>query len=543
MPVNKTNGIARTHPRTASALRPFHATAFSVIWSATVVANIGTWMYSAATGWLMTTLSSDPLTVSLVQVAASLPIVLFALPAGAMADIFDKRLLLVAFEIMVTFVSVIFAFLVWSSEVTPVTLLVFTFLIGTCGALTAPAWQSIVPHLVPQSDLGAAIAANSVGINISRAIGPTVGGVLTASLGIAAPFWIDAVSNLGVIGALIWWRPARNTKRLQTEHLGSAVRIGLGHAWHNPNLRSTLWRTLGFALFASAYWALLPLVARNQLEGGPDLYGILLGGIGAGAIGGAFVLPRVKEMLGPDRLVQAASLGTSIALILFGCANNVQTALAASLIAGVSWIAALSTLNVSAQLALPEWVRGRGLSLYITVLFGALTLGSGLWGAVAASLNLTLAHLIAAAGAIIVVPLTLRWKLHAGTGADLTPSMHWPPPVTAYDVALDTGPVLVTVEYHIEPENRDKFLVELERVGNERRRDGAYRWGLFEDTGESGRFLETFLLSSWLEHLLQHERVTKTDRVAQDAAEEFQIKGPPVVTHLIAAIPHDRRAI
>jgi hypothetical protein len=380
------------------------------------------------------------------------------------------------------------------------------------------------------------VAANSVGFNISRAIGPALGGAIIAGFGIAAPFWLDAISNLGVIGALWWWRsPQKRGPSLPAERFGNAIIAGIRYARHNRHLRATLVRALGFFLFGSAYWALLPLVARSQIAGGPELYGILLGAIGAGAVGGAFVLPWLKAMLGADRLVMAGTLGTAAALVLFAVARDTVTGLTASLIAGVSWIGVLASLNVSAQVALPEWVRGRGLALYMTVFFGALTLGSAVWGKVAGVVGLPFAHFIAAAGALVVIPLTWRWKLQTGAGVDLTPSMHWPAPITTREIEHDRGPVLVTVEYRIDSKDRDAFLIALGKLARERRRDGAYAWRVFEDIAEEGRFVETFLVDSWVEHLRQHERVTQADRELQELVNRFQIDGAPKVTHLIAA--------
>jgi MFS family permease len=517
---------------------PFRHATFTVLWTATVVANIGTWMYNAASGWLMTGLNPDPLMVSMVQVATTLPMFLFALPAGALADIVDKRRFLILAEGATTAASAIFAGLVWLDLVTPGNLLLFTFLIGAGGALTAPAWQSIVPQLVPKQDLHPAVAANSVGINISRAVGPALGGVITAGLGIAAPFWLNAFSNLGIIGALLWWRsPQKGTRHLPVERFSSAIRMGFRHTRSNPHLRATLIRGVAFFLFASAYWALLPLVARNQIAGGPDLYGFLLGAIGAGAVVGAFALPWLKAKLGPDRLVAAGTLGTAISVVLFGLARDSTTALSASIVAGASWIAVLSSLNVSAQLALPEWVRGRGLAMFVTAFFGAITLGSAIWGQIAGMAGLPAAHFLAAAGALAAIPLTWRWKLQTGAGVDLTPSMHWPTPVVTHEVEQDRGPVLVTVDYRIDPQERKSFLAALEKLGHERRRDGAYAWGVFEDAAVEGRMVETFLVESWLEHLRQHERVTNADRVLQDAVLRFHTKGTPKVTHLIASEP------
>jgi predicted MFS family arabinose efflux permease len=523
-------------PGETSSFAPFHYPAFTVLWVATVVSNIGIWMQNAAAGWLMTSLDPDPLIVSLVQVATAVPMFLFALPAGALADIVDRRKLLVVVQVVVSALLAVLAFLVWAERATPAILLLFTFLGAIGSALIAPAWQSIVPQLVPRPQLPPAVALNSVGLNVSRAVGPALAGVIIAAWGIAAPFWLNAVSNVGIIAALLWWHPAVQASRhLPVEHLGSAVRTGLRYARNNPHLRAILFRGAAFFLFASAYWALLPLVARSQIAGGPGLFGFMLGAIGAGAVGGAFALPWLKSRLGPDRLVAAATLGTAVAMAMYAVARDPATGLAASVIAGVSWIAALSSLNVSAQMALPEWVRGRGLAMFVTVFFGALSLGSALWGQAAGLAGLPAALLIAAAGAVVAIPLTWRWKLQTGADIDFSPSMHWQAPVVAQDVEHDRGPVLIVVEYRIDPGQRQPFLTALDKLGQERRRDGAYAWGVFEDAAAPGRMVETFLVESWLEHLRQHERVTNADRIVQDAVHRFHVEGTPTVTHLIAA--------
>ena len=432
--------------------------------------------------------------------------------------------------------STIYAVIVWFDLATPLNLLLFTFLIGVAGTLTSPAWQAVVPQLVPKQNLDLAIAANSVGINVSRAIGPALGGIFVARIGIGAPFWINAFSNLGVIGALLWWRPPQSgTQHLPVERFGSAVRVGFRHARNNRHLRATLIRAVAFFVFASAYWALLPLVARSQIAGGPDLYGYLLGAIGAAAVSAALALPWLKKKLGPDGVVAAGTLGTAIAMVLFGVARDSATALSASIIAGASWIAVIASLNVSAQVALPDWVRGRGLAIFVTAFFGALSLGSVIWGQAAGMVGLPAAHFLAAAGAMLTIPLTWRWKLQTGVKIDLAPSMHWPTPILSHAVEQDRGPVLVTVEYRINPNEREPFLVALEKLGHERRRDGAYAWGIFEDTANEGRFLETFLVESWLEHLRQHERVTNADHVLQKAVVRFQQGKTAIVTHFVAA--------
>lgn len=493
-------------------------------------------MYNLASGWLMMSLDANPFIVSMVQVANSLPMFLLAIPAGALVDIVDRRKFLIFGESAITVTSIMFAALVWLHLITPGSLLAFAFIVTVGSAITAPAWQAVVAQLVPKADLSSAVAANSAGINVSRAVGPAIGGVLVSSLGLAAPFWLDAFSNIGVIAALVWWRPPKRSEhRLPPETFGRAMRTGLRHARYNVHLRSTLIRAFGFFMFASAYWALLPLIVRNQITGGPALYGVLLGAIGISAVTGALAMPWFTAKWDADRLLVVATLATALATILFALARAPVTAVAASLLAGASWIVALSTLNVSAQVALPEWVRGRGLAMYVTVMFGALSIGSAVWGKVAAETGLPAALFFAAGGALVAIPLTWRQKLQTGANVDFSPSMHWPAPVTTFAVEADRGPVLVTTEYRIDPRNRELFLQALGRFGRERRRDGAYDWGVFEDPAVQGRFVETFLTDSWLEHLRLHQRVTNADRVLQEGVRRFQVGGEPKTTHLIGA--------
>lgn len=497
-------------------------------------------MSAAASGWLMTSLDPHPLSVSLVQVASSLPLFLWAIPGGALADLLDRRKFLIAGELTIMAASIPLAVLVSWHLVTPKNLLLITFAVSSGFAVIAPAWQAVVTQLVPRAELAAAISANTVSINVSRALGPAISGVLVHVLSIAAPFWFDAFSNIGVIGALLVWHPAsRDQVKLPPESFGSAVRTGLRHARFNAPLAATLIRTAAFMVFASAYWALLPILTRTQIGGGPALYGILLGAIGAAAVATSLMLPGATSMLGAGRLLALATIGTAIAMVLFGLAHSAALALVAAVVAGACWIAAVSSLNVSAQVALPEWVRGRGLAVFVTVLFGAMSLGSSLWGEVAALEGLPAAHFLAAAGALVAAALTWRWKLQTGSGLDLSPSMHWPAPITTRQIEGDRGPVLVTIEYRIDTHHRAAFLHALARYARERRRDGAYRWQVFEDPAEEGKFVETFLTDSWLEHLHQHARVTRADRLLEQAVRRFQVGEGPKTTHLVAVRPDD----
>jgi MFS family permease len=508
--------------------------AFTVVLIASSASNVGFAMFDTSTNWLMTSLNPDPRMVSAVQVATTLPMFLLTLPAGALTDIIDARRLLIGAQLAVTAISVVFAVVVTLHLATPPVLLATTFCLGATGALAAPAWLVITPMLVPKQDLDSAIAINNASYNVSRAIGPAIGGLAIAAVSIVLPFWCFCIGNLAVLAALLWWRaPRRARESLPAERLFSAVLTGLRYARNNRDLDSTLIRAVAFFPFASAYWALLPLVARQQMHNGPEVYGILLGMIGAGSILGSLALNGLKARLGPDRLAALGTVGTILALALYGAARHPAVAGIASLVAGMSWITMMTTLFVSAQVALPEWVRGRGLAIFLTVFFGAMTVGSAVWGKVASVEGLSTTLYIASAGAAVGMILTLRWPLQGAAALDLTPSMHWRTPVFVHRVEDDEGPILLTVEYRIDPADATAFLAVIHEIGLERKRDGAYAWGVFEDTQTSGRIVETFLIQSLLELKHLRTRVTIADRMIEEQARTF-LKEPPKVTFLVS---------
>lgn len=519
-----------------SAWSPFRSQAFIVLWGATVISNIGTWMHEVGAAWLMTSLSASALIVALVQTATTLPIFLFALPAGALADIVDRRKLLLVVQALMALLTLLVSALVFLEQMSAPLLLLFTFLLGSCAAFIAPAWQSIVPALVPRQDLQAAVALNSVGINISRALGPALAGLLIVVLGITAPFAINALSFIGVIFALFWWRPPhKHADDLPSEPILGAIVGGLRYVRHSRPLMAVLWRT--FALFssASAFWALLPLIARAELSGDAGLYGILLGAAGLGAVIGALLLPRLRRYLNPNAVVLVATL--LIALLAVALAGATQPVFVALLcfIFGAVWISALSTLNVSVQTALPDWVRSRGLSIYLMVIFGAMSGGSALWGLVASISSVDTALLFAAAALVLGALVTYKARLHWGESVDLSPSMHWPAPALMdQEVAHDRSPVMVLIEYRIAEENEASFLERIMALGRVRKQLGAFNWGVLEDAARPGYFVEHFMELSWLNHLRHHRRVSGSDRELQVQVNALhEGESAPLVTHLL----------
>lgn len=531
------NSSASTQPAAEDPgpLAPFQHPAFTLLWVATVASNVGTWMHDVGAAWLMTELAPSPVMVSAVQAATTLPIFLFALLAGAVADIVDRRKLLIWVNLALGVAALGMAALVHLQVMTPALLLLFTFLFGTGAAFIAPAWQAIVPKLVPKPQLPAAIALNSMGINVSRAIGPALAGFLIVAIGLSAPFVVNALSVVGIVLALVWWRAAPSAASgLPPEHLSGAIEAGLRYAWNSPALRQTLARAAAFFLFASAFWAMLPLIARETLQGGPTLFGVLMAAVGGGAVGGALLLPKLKKALGPDRTVAAGTVGAALVMGVMAVSTRQDLAVVASALAGFSWIAVLSSLNVSAQTALPDWVRARGLSVFLTVFFGAMSFGSLIWGQVAAFSDLSTALLVAAGGALLAIPLTWRARLQLGAAQDLSPSMHWPEPVLVEQIAEDS-PVMVQISYAVPESARADFAAMMRDLAESRRRGGGFRWSLMRDAASPERFVESWWESSWLNHLRQHERVSQEDAALQTRIRALLDDGAaPEVRHFVS---------
>lgn len=520
--------------KAASGFAPLRQPVFAVLWTATVFGNIGSFMRDVASSWLVTDLSASPTAVALIQTAATLPIFLLAIPAGVLSDILDRRRFLIFVQLVLASVSGTLLVLSHTGSLTVQYLIALTFVGGIGAALMGPTWQSIVPELVPRSDLKSAVALNSLGINIARSIGPAAGGLILASFGAALTYGADVLSYVFVIAALIWWkRPAAVDSGLSENFLG-AFRAGLRYTRASKELHRVMLRAAVFFLFASSVWALLPLVARQMLGGTAGFYGVLLGAVGAGAIAGALVMPRLRALLDADGLVLLASVITASVMAALVFAPPKWLALLLLLLLGLGWIIALTTLNGVAQAILPNWVRGRGLAVYLTVFNGAMAAGSLGWGLVAQAIGVPYTLVAGAAGLLVVALLFHRARLPAGE-SDLQASNHWPEPLVTEPVANDRGPVMVQIEYRIRKEDRPAFLDAMKRLSLERRRDGAYAWGVTEHTGDAERVMEWFLVESWAEHLRQHHRVSHADADLQSEAVRFHI-GPekPVAHHFLS---------
>jgi MFS family permease len=507
---------------------------FRGLWIATIVSNVGTWMQDVGAGWLMTSLSSSPAMVALVEAADSLPVMLLAMPAGAIADIVDRRRLLIAVQTYLMIVAGLLALLTLMGVTTAWLLLGFIIALGVGSAVMMPAWSAIVPELVPTHELSSAVALNSVAVNVSRAIGPAIAGLLVAAIGPWLVFSLNALSYIGIIAVLWKWRREHRKSTLPAERFLTAIRVGMRFVMHTRPLQIVLIRGLAFFVFASATWSLFPLIVRGELGRGPEIYGLLLTCIGVGAVSGAMVLPRLRAAFSRDTLVAGASILYAVAALALAHVHSIALLIVAMLATGVAWISILSALQVSAQMTLPAWVRARGLAAFVMIFMGGMALGSILWGQVASRIGIPDALTTAAAGMIAAIVLTWRFKLGRHEVLDFTPAMDLPLPALAETPEPDV-PVMVTIRYAIRPDKRSEFVAAMQHVREMRRRNGAYFWQLFHDTEVPTRFVEVFMDESWVEHLRQHERVSVADRAILDRAKEFMVEAESTQsTHWLA---------
>jgi MFS family permease len=531
--VSAGSSTARVAP--PSAWEPLRNAAFRSLWLALLASNIGTWMQTVGAQWLLVEQSGTDTLVAVVQTASTLPIVLLALPSGALADTFDRRRLLMAVQGFLVAVGAALTVLTIADRMPPTLLLTLTFALGAGQALTAPAWQALIPELVPRPQLASASALGAISMNLARAVGPAVAGVLIARTGVGAVFALNTLS-FGVFGLVLWrWRPPEADGATTPERFAAAVRSGGRYVRHSPVVRRILLRAALFLVPGSALWALLPLVASRRLGLGSGGYGILLGAVGAGAVVGALLLPRLRARWSLNKLLLIASTGFTVVLVVLALGRSEAVIVAALLPAGVAWVMVLSSVNAAMQLFLPNWVRARGLAVYQMVFAGAQAAGALAWGAISDVWGLVPAHLVAAATMLAGVATLRRWPIRDTTGLDREPAVFWPEPHLRLEPDNHDGPVLITAGYPVSPDREAAFVEAMEAVRRTRLRTGAVRWGLFRDGEQPDRFVEVYLVPSWDEHLRQHAgRLTGADRAAEERAQALA-DGPPQVSHLLSA--------
>lgn len=504
------------------AFTPLRIPLFRDRWIAATVSGVGTWMQDTAGTWLMTALTASPLLIALMQTAASLPVLLLGVLAGATADIFDRRRLLIFWQCSMLGCVALLSLLTFAGWISPLSLLIFTFLLNIGSAMNNPAWGAIVPELVPKEQLPSAVTLNATSNNIARAIGPALGGLLVATFvraqtGAASVFLLNAASFAGVIWILVRWRRAPLSKSaLPAERIAGSVRTGLHYLRHAPDLQRPLLRAFLFTFCVSAVWSLLALVAKSDLHQGAVGYGILNGCLGVGAVGAAATLAWIRRRVAADTLLAVMSVYYVAALVTLALVRSPWVILPALLGAGFAWTATMSTLSVSVQLSAPGWVYARALGLYLMVFQGGLALGSILWGAIAEHRGTQAALLAAAACMAATLPFTLRIHILKGVLPDLTPFVaRRSIPAFAATPQPGDGPVRISVDYRVVPGHFAEFTRAIHEMQGVRLRDGAVRWGIYRDAADPEHMNETFLMESWLDYLRSRERTTAADQAVR----------------------------
>jgi MFS family permease len=524
--------------RKPTALSPFRYGGFRAVWLGTLSANFGQWVQSVGAAWLMTIIAPSPDMVALVQAASSLPTLAFALIGGVLADLLDRRLVFIAGQSVMLAAAAALAVCGQLGLLTPWLLLFLTFVLGCGAALRLPSYQATVGDLVPREEVPGAVALNGVGFNLARSTGPALGGTIVAAAGAQAAFLFNAVSNLPVIIVLILWRPRRKERRLPRESIAGAMAAALRYAGQDRTTRIVLIRCLLFGAQAICAWALLPLIAKHDLGGGPLTYGMLLGCLGLGALFGAAAMPRLRHRFGTDAMVGGATAMFGLVTLLLAFLHTLLLLAPVLVIGGAAWLLVMSSFNITMQMSAPGWIKGRAIALYFTALFGGMAFGSWLWGRIATAGGVFLALVIAGAGLLALVPLGRRLRLPESGSVDTRPAHAWKPPPVAFSFDPASGPVLVTIEYLVPREQAAAFSLAMQEMRRIRRRDGARDWGLYEDVERPERWLETFTLATWLEHLRQGDRATMADVAVETRARSFHTgSSPPVVSTLIVHRP------
>ncbi len=521
----------------SSPWSPLSRPVFRALWIANLASLTGTWIHEVGVAWLMTSLTKSPFTVSLIQTAAMLPFFFVALPAGALADIIDRRRLLIATQIWMLMSALVLGVAALMGMASPVLLLVLTFSLSLGAAINGPAWQAVVPELVTRDELPAAVTLGSVGYNMARAVGPAIGGCIVSLLGPGVTFLVNAASFLGVVVVLGKWRGNPQAGSLPTERLIGAMRTGLRYVRNAPKVRTVLVHTAVFSVFTSALWAFLPIIARQYLKIGSTGYGLLLGFFGGGAIVGAFLLPRFRSKWSLTVMVSVTTALFAVVMACLGTVRDFRLMVVVMTLGGMAWLVLISTLSIAVQSVIPSWVRGRVLSVFMLVFAGGFAGGSTLWGTVALWIGIPWTLVGAAmllAGGILV---TQRYELPTGEGMDLSPAGQFPSFSLHEDLTDEGRPVLITIDRRIDRQQADEFLRALRPLKMIRLRDGAMRWNVFRDVTDPSHYIESFIVESWTGYFRQHERLTISDREIENRVDAFHVGAePPATLHFFAEL-------
>jgi MFS family permease len=532
-----------------SAWDPLRQPLFRNRWLASIVSNIGGWMQDTAATWSMTSLTRSPLLIALMQTAASLPVLLLGLPAGATADILDRRRLLIFWQTWMLAAAALLSILSFTGGIGPWSLLLLTLLLNVGAAMNNPAWQAIVPELVPRSQLPEAISLNSAGYNLARAVGPALGGLSMAffasiTFGAGVVFAINAGSFVFVVVVLYMWkRQPLYTSDLPAERMLGSMRVGLRYVHHARSIRGVLVRAFLVTSCVSAMWALLAVVAQQDLKGGALGYGLLNASIGLGAVAGAVMLPRVRSRFSADTIVAGSTVAFAVTLLVMAFVHQTVLVVAVLLLGGFAWTSTTSTFNIAVQISAPAWVQARLLGTYQMTFQAGMAIGSAFWGWMAEHSSTPLALCFAAGGLLIGLPISRGYRVPSAVSVDLSSArgLALSDPAVLVDLRPEEGPVLISIRYRIDPAEAEGFVAAVHELKPIRLRDGAVRWGLYKDAADPARYSETFLLESWVEYLRHRKRLTVSDLAVRAKVLAFhKAEGRPLVSRMIY-VPTSRR--
>jgi MFS family permease len=535
-------------PAVASGFAPLRIPLFRDRWIASTISSVGTWMQDTAGTWLMTVLTPSPLLIALMQTAASLPVLLLGLLAGATADIFDRRKLLIFWQAWMLVSVALLTVFTFYGNISPWALLAFTFLLNAGSAMNNPAWQAIVPELVPRELIPDTVSLNAASNNLARAVGPALGGLMVAAFasahnGAGSVFALNSLSFAGVIWVLVNWKRTPLFKSaLPTERISGSIRGGIRYVRHSPTLQASLVRAFTYCFFVSSIWALLAIVARHDLRQGPLGYGILNGSLGLGAVIAATQLPRIRARVDANQILFLSTLYQAFTMVMLAYVPSPWVIIPVLIVSGSTWTATMSTINTSVQLAVPAWVTARALGAYLMTFQGGMALGAILWGGLAERYSTNVAFTVAAIGLAGTLPLVMRFRILAGPTPDFTPYQFKLPPPELVGIDLDhlpdphEGPVRISIEYNIPIECYPDFTHAIHQLRDVRLRDGAIRWGIYREASDPTHLNETFIMESWLDYLRARERRTTADSLIRDRVYALH-RGPepPRVTHQIYA--------
>ena len=519
----------------AAVFAPLADPVFRMLYSVWIAANVCMAMSEVAAAWLMTSLTTSPVMVALVQTAATMPVFLLGLPSGALADILDRRRFLAVTQFWVAGAALLLCLAIVSEAINPTLLLVLVFINGIGLAMRWPVYAAMVPELVPRAHLPAALALNGLAMNVSRIVGPVLAGALIASVGTGWVFVLNAALSVLAGLMMLRWKSEPKTSALPGERFFAAMRLGVQYVRQSGPMRAVLIRVTTFFAQSTALIALLPLIARGMEGGSAGTYTLLFASMGCGAIASVFVLPWLRQRRTRDQLIRDGSWLQAAAMVAIGFAPNVYVGVPVMVVAGMAWLTVANAISVSAQLALPNWVRARGMSTFQVALMGSAGIGAALWGQVAALTDLRTGLVAAAVAGVAALWLTRNYRVERGADEDLTPSPAWKAPVTSQPIEPDAGPVMTTIEYRIDPARAAEFRRVMDESRSSRLRQGALSWELFRDTSDAGRYLEYFVDESWVEHLRRFDRVTAADVALRARRLAFHLgEQPPLITRCVA---------